>query len=593
MATYTKYKSLEKPLSTERYNVAVANKNNDVIDSELHKLELKNQSQDSLLATKDALNSEISRATARENDIIQDLTAEISRAKSSENELSDHIQNEIDRAIQAETDIKEELDNYLPITGGTIVSNANPILELKRNGNWVAIDMVNSFGKLFKIEGSMESSDASPVFKINELIAGIDNQKTLFLISSEARRIYDKKTNRLKDILVDGEAVPMTDGVVTRDIVMKSNNFPAINIVREDFGQTAAIQLTNGTQEQKGMILEVSMVNSEGKDLRFHVRDRIANKELFRISLSERRIYDKESGTLKDILVKGEALPSSGGTLKSTTDFFPLRLERTTGATGCGLEFKGTAGAVGNIQMTYDTSSNNENELRCFVKDEDKKDHGVLYVSRDRKKVYSKEAGGLKNIMTDYEVPFRFGIDSSGDYGYYRNDTGEFVKIDVPEANNENASNSFFASVNQSGSYEMKFYFSNLLKDYKEETPSKNNSVLSAIMKIEVFSNGTLELYSDSGLWGTTGKKQYIDSYLYLCNSESEIYKNPSGYDRIRQRIILKEIGESLKTQYGTITSFSNSKNNGINGYTYEDFGLICSPASGYWFNVNIIPLSN
>lgn len=398
MATYTKYKSLEKPLSTERYNVAVANKNNDVIDSELHKLELKNQSQDSLLATKDALNSEISRATARENDIIQDLTAEISRAKSSENELSDHIQNEIDRAIQAETDIKEELDNYLPITGGT---------------------------------------------------------------------------------------------------------------------------------------------------------------------------------------------------LKSTTDFFPLRLERTTGATGCGLEFKGTAGAVGNIQMTYDTSSNNENELRCFVKDEDKKDHGVLYVSRDRKKVYSKEAGGLKNIMTDYEVPFRFGIDSSGDYGYYRNDTGEFVKIDVPEANNENASNSFFASVNQSGSYEMKFYFSNLLKDYKEETPSKNNSVLSAIMKIEVFSNGTLELYSDSGLWGTTGKKQYIDSYLYLCNSESEIYKNPSGYDRIRQRIILKEIGESLKTQYGTITSFSNSKNNGINGYTYEDFGLICSPASGYWFNVNIIPLSN
>ena len=56
MATYTTYKSLEKPLSAERYNIAVANKNNDIIDSELHKLDLKNQSQDELLATKESLN---------------------------------------------------------------------------------------------------------------------------------------------------------------------------------------------------------------------------------------------------------------------------------------------------------------------------------------------------------------------------------------------------------------------------------------------------------------------------------------------------------------------------------------------------------
>ena len=57
MATYTIYKSLEKPVSTERYNVNVANKNCDVIDAELHKLDLKNESQDNLLATKEALNA--------------------------------------------------------------------------------------------------------------------------------------------------------------------------------------------------------------------------------------------------------------------------------------------------------------------------------------------------------------------------------------------------------------------------------------------------------------------------------------------------------------------------------------------------------
>lgn len=60
MSTYTEYKQLEKPLSTDKYNVAVTNKNYDVIDSELHKLNLKNESQDNLLATKETLNNHIS-----------------------------------------------------------------------------------------------------------------------------------------------------------------------------------------------------------------------------------------------------------------------------------------------------------------------------------------------------------------------------------------------------------------------------------------------------------------------------------------------------------------------------------------------------
>lgn len=59
MAKYTKYKNLEKPSDEERYNIGVANKNNDVIDSELHKLDLKNESQDKLLAAKEDLNAHI------------------------------------------------------------------------------------------------------------------------------------------------------------------------------------------------------------------------------------------------------------------------------------------------------------------------------------------------------------------------------------------------------------------------------------------------------------------------------------------------------------------------------------------------------
>lgn len=59
MADFTTYKALELPKSNEKYNVSVANKNSMVIDSELHKLEMKNQSQDELLATKEALNAHI------------------------------------------------------------------------------------------------------------------------------------------------------------------------------------------------------------------------------------------------------------------------------------------------------------------------------------------------------------------------------------------------------------------------------------------------------------------------------------------------------------------------------------------------------
>ena len=112
MATYTAYKNLEKPLSTEKYDINVANKNNDVIDSELHKLDLKNQNQDDLLATKVSLSQEISRATNTENEISANLNNEISRATFTENELSSVIENEINRATISEELINENLNNH-------------------------------------------------------------------------------------------------------------------------------------------------------------------------------------------------------------------------------------------------------------------------------------------------------------------------------------------------------------------------------------------------------------------------------------------------------------------------------------------------
>lgn len=113
MAEYSQYKNLELPKSNEKYDIAIANKNNMVIDSELHKLDLKNQSQDELLATKESLTSEITRATSKENDIIEDLTSEIERAKSAENAVLNNLLEENTRALLAEETISMSLQEHI------------------------------------------------------------------------------------------------------------------------------------------------------------------------------------------------------------------------------------------------------------------------------------------------------------------------------------------------------------------------------------------------------------------------------------------------------------------------------------------------
>ena len=91
MAAYSQYKNLELPVNPEHYDINVFNKNNMVIDSELHKLDLKNESQDNLLATKEALNSEISRATNKENEISGEINSEINRAVTSEEAIQENL----------------------------------------------------------------------------------------------------------------------------------------------------------------------------------------------------------------------------------------------------------------------------------------------------------------------------------------------------------------------------------------------------------------------------------------------------------------------------------------------------------------------
>ncbi len=110
---YSPNYKLQKPISNERYDVNIFNMNMDLVDSALKKIEQKNESQDNLLATKESLNSEISRAIGKENEIIQNLNSEIARANASEDGLSNNIANETNRAIMAESSINESISELI------------------------------------------------------------------------------------------------------------------------------------------------------------------------------------------------------------------------------------------------------------------------------------------------------------------------------------------------------------------------------------------------------------------------------------------------------------------------------------------------
>lgn len=278
MADYTPNKKLELPKSVEKYDVGVANKNNMVIDSELNKLDLKNQSQDELLATKESLNYEISRA------------------KSSENELSSNIENETNRAEKVERDIINELVNYLPIDGTAKNSEKLGGYGIAKTGD-----------KL--VYGTIPVVDESGVIEIGKYIdfhKNADDYSDYYIrvtAKDDGLYIEDKK------ILVDGEVLLLTGGT------LEANTNPILKLKRIE-GNFAGLDFEN----PNGHLFSIEGYSSDdGTDKQLNVFARDWNKSLLRINESSRVVYDYITKSEKKILVEGEALPSSGGTIASAT----------------------------------------------------------------------------------------------------------------------------------------------------------------------------------------------------------------------------------------------------------------------------------
>lgn len=245
MAEYSQYKNLELPKSNEKYDIAIANKNNMVIDSELHKLDIKNQSQDELLATKESLNSEITRATSKENDIIEDLTSEISRAKSAENAALNNLLEENTRALLAEETISTSLQEHI-----SNESNPHKVskeqLELGNVDNTsdidkpVSISQQNALDSALSTHNTSESShsdmrilisglttrlnalsdsDDTTLDQLSEIVAYIKNNKSLIdgITTSKVNvsDIIDDLTTNSGDKVLSAKQGTILKGLIT------------------------------------------------------------------------------------------------------------------------------------------------------------------------------------------------------------------------------------------------------------------------------------------------------------------------------------------------------------------------------------------
>lgn len=169
MPDFTQYKKLELPKSIERYSVQVFNKNNMIIDSELHKIDIKNQSQDNLLATKEALNAEISRATRSEEVTNNSLQGHISNKTNPHNVTKGQIGlSNVDNTSDLDKPVSTAQQNALNST----VSNHNTSTSSHN-------DMRILISELTTRLNALADSDDTTLDQLSEIVTYIKNNRTL------------------------------------------------------------------------------------------------------------------------------------------------------------------------------------------------------------------------------------------------------------------------------------------------------------------------------------------------------------------------------------------------------------------------------
>lgn len=193
MADYTKNKKLELPKSNERYDVAVANKNNMVIDSELNKLDLKNQSQD----------TQIDEAIAHKNN-----------NNNPHNVTKDQLElGNVDNTSDADKPVSIDQQRFINYS----VTSHNES-ELSHS------DIRETLSDLSTRLNTLADSDDETLDQLSEIVSYIKNNKTLIDgITTSKVNVSDiiSTTDLLQSNTVSGKIV---DALLVKDILQSSSS---------------------------------------------------------------------------------------------------------------------------------------------------------------------------------------------------------------------------------------------------------------------------------------------------------------------------------------------------------------------------------
>ena len=184
---YTTHYRLQKDLTVEKYDVNVVNMNSDIIDSALHRLDLKNESQDELLATKESLNSEITRATSKEDDIIENLTSEIERALLAEETINMSLHEHISDKTNPHNITKDQLelenvDNTSDIDKPVSTAQQNALDSTISTHNTSELSHSDIRFLIYDLTtrlNALADSDDTTLDQLSEIVAYIKNNKSL------------------------------------------------------------------------------------------------------------------------------------------------------------------------------------------------------------------------------------------------------------------------------------------------------------------------------------------------------------------------------------------------------------------------------
>lgn len=295
---------------------------------------------------------------------------------------------------QGDVNLTAENIGALPVNGGAIAANTNPLLLLDRkDGNFSGLEFKNQNGHLFTIEGYSESGGTAKQLNIFARDIG----KSLLRINETNRVIYDHKTKSEKVILVEGEALPITGGTLTQ----KAKYGSTLKLTNENENSDISLDLIPTNCPTRIRLQTNSRVNEAVFEI-YDVEDGVKSTELFSVSRAGRRIiYDKKTNSMKQILIEGEALPVTGGQIDSPK-FDPLVIRRTED-NPVGIRLVNLKGPLLNIQSSLD------GDLPVFSVFDARNDMYLIQISKKVRKIYDYKTGEMKQIAIEDDVKYKAG----------------------------------------------------------------------------------------------------------------------------------------------------------------------------------------